>query len=764
MRRLATAAILCFVVMVLAADSQAPESAALMGYLAENARVERDWEMKFRSIPQPDNMRRYMERLSARPHHVGSAYDKENADWLLSTFKSWGLDARIETFDVLFPTPKQRLVEMVEPVKFTAKLEEPTLPVDPTSGQKAEQLPTYNAYSIDGDVTAPLVFVNYGIPEDYERLERMGVSVKGAIVIAKYGNSWRGIKPKVAAEHGAVGCLIYSDPRDDGYYQGDVFPKGPWRPQEGVQRGSVMDMPVYPGDPLTPGIGATPDAKRMAITDVKTFTKIPVLPISYADATPLLENLGGEVIPERWRGALGFTYHVGPGPAKVHLVVKSNWDRKPVNDVVVRIPGSTYPDEWVIRGNHHDAWVNGAQDPISGQVALMEELRGYAELLKQGWRPKRTIIYAAWDGEEEGLLGSTEWGEAHADELRQKAVAYINSDSNSRGYLGLIGSHTLEQLVNDVARDITDPEKNISVWKRAQLLRIQRAGEREEGGGGRRQQPPEDRERLRREGVLHLDALGSGSDYTVFLDHLGIASVNIGYGGEAGGGIYHSIYDDFYWYTHFDDPQFVYGRALAQTGGTMVMRLADADLLPFSFGRFSDTIHKYAEELEKLAKDKRDEIVERNREIEEGLFAATSDPTKKYVAPSKEEVPPFLNFAPLHNGAEMLARAAERYEAARRKAEQGGLRAQLAAVNAKIIQSERAMTSPDGLPNRSWFKHQIYAPGFYTGYGVKTIPAVREAIEQKQWREADAQIARVGQVLANEAKVIEDAASALGAQ
>jgi N-acetylated-alpha-linked acidic dipeptidase len=753
------AAVLCVMVFVLAAGSQAPEPAALAGYSAGNGRAERDWETKFRAIPQPENLRRYMERLSARPHHVGSAYDKDNAEWLLSTFKSWGLDAHIETFDVLFPTPKQRLVEMVEPVKFTAKLEEPAVPGDPTSGQKSEQLPTYNAYSIDGEVTAPLVFVNYGVPEDYERLERMGVSVKGAIVIARYGASWRGIKPKVAAEHGAVGCLIYSDPRDDGYYQGDVFPKGAWRPKDGVQRGSVMDMPIYPGDPLTPGVGATAEAKRLPLSEVKTFTKIPVLPMSYADAAPLLENLGGEVAPERWRGALGFTYHVGPGPAKVHLVVKANWDRKPVNDVIVKIPGAMHPDEWVIRGNHYDAWVNGAQDPVSGQVAMMEELRGYAELLKAGWKPKRTIIYAAWDGEEEGLLGSTEWGEAHDEELQQHAVAYINSDSNSRGYLGLVGSHTLEQLVNDVAHDITDPEKNISVWKRAQLRRIQRAGEREPGG--MRPGEGEDRERLRREGVLHLDALGSGSDYTVFLDHLGIASVNIGYGGEAGGGIYHSVYDDFYWYTHFDDPQFVYGRALAQTGGTMVMRLADADLLPFSFARFSDTIRKYVDELEKLAKDKREEIVERNREIDEGMFTATADPTKKFVPPSKEEAPPFLNFAPLRNGAELLARAAERYEAARRKAEQAGLKAPLAAVNAKIIESERALMLPDGLPNRPWFKHQIYAPGFYTGYGVKTIPAVREALEQKQWNEAEAQMARVGKVLAREAKVIEEAASAL---
>ena len=459
-----------------------------------------------------------------------------------------------------FPLRKCGSSNCVEPTKFTAKLQEPALAIDPTSNQQAEQLPTYNAYSADGDVTAPLVYVNYGIPDDYEKLERMGVSVKGAIVIARYGNSWRGIKPKVAAEHGAVGCLIYSDPADDGYVQGDVFPIGAWRPRDGVQRGSVADMPLYPGDPLTPGVGATKDAKRLELKDAKTLTKIPVLPISYADAQPLLAALKGEVVPDGWRGSLPQTYHVGPGPAKVHLKVQSNWDIKPLYDVIVKIPGSTSPDEWIVRGNHHDAWVNGAEDPVSGTVALMEEARGLATLLKQGWKPKRTIIYCVWDGEEPGLLGSTEWGETHADELRQHAVAYINSDGNARGYLTMGGSHTLEAFINGVARDIQDPEKKIPVWKRDQLKAIADA------------KTPEDRKDVRDRADLRIDALGSGSDWTVFLDHLGIASLDLGYGDEDGGGIYHSIYDDFYWYTHFSDTDFSYGRALSQTAGTAVMQ------------------------------------------------------------------------------------------------------------------------------------------------------------------------------------------------
>ncbi|MGB2869414.1 MAG: M28 family metallopeptidase [Bacteroidota bacterium] len=706
----------------------------------------REWETKFRSIPSQDKLRENMQRLSARPHHVGSAYDKENAEWILSKFKEYGLDAHIESFDVLFPTPKERVVELVEPEKFAAGLAEPNEPVDPTSGQSNEQLPSYNAYSADGDVTAPLVYVNYGIPDDYERLERLGISVKGAIVIARYGASWRGIKPKVAAEKGAVGCIIYSDPHEDGYFQGDVFPSGPYRNKNGVQRGSVMDMPIYAGDPLTPGVGSTPKAKRLALKDVEVFTKIPVLPISYGDAQPLLAALAGPVAPDSWRGSLPITYHIGPGPAKVHLKVKANWDTKRIYDVIGTIPGSTYPDEWVVRGNHHDAWVNGAEDPTSGMVSVLEEARALGELVKQGWKPKRTIVYCAWDGEEEGLLGSTEWAEAHADELSQKAAIYINSDSNGRGYLGVSGSHILEKFVNSVARDIEDPEKKISVWKRLQLARISNA------------RTPEDRTEIRQRPDLRIGALGSGSDYTVFLDHLGIPSLNLGYGGEDGGGIYHSIYDDFYWFTKFSDSDFSYGRALAQTAGTTVIRIADADLLPFEFSNFSETVRKYRDELKKLLKDRQDQVKEKNKEISEGVFSATADPKETFVPPSEEEVPPHLNFAPLDNAVETLQKSAEHYEKALSHSEKSPLPG---SINGTLMQTERKLVHKDGLPGRPWFKHLVYAPGLYTGYGVKTIPGVREAIEQKKWKEAEQEIIRAASVLTDEASVIESAAAEL---
>ena len=735
-------------------NSVAANSTALTGYSPSASQSERDWESRFRAIPDPANLRSYMQRLSAHPHHVGSPYDKDNAEWILAHFKEWGLDAHIEQFDVLFPTPKVRLLEMVSPTRFTAKLEEPALAVDPTSNQKSEQLPTYNAYSIDGDVTAPLVFVNYGLPEDYEKLDRLGISVKGSIVIAKYLHSWRGVKPKVAAEHGAIGCLIYSEPQDDGYTHDNVFPAGPMRPPDGVQRGSVMDFAsVSPGDPLTPGIGATPDAKRLAVKDAKSITKIPVLPISYGDAQPLLAALAGPMAPEEWRGSLPIPYHVGPGPAQVHLKVAFNWDIKPVYDVIAKIPGSVEPNEWIIRGNHHDAWVNGAEDPISAQVSLLEEARGLSLLLKQGWKPRRTIIYCAWDGEEPMLLGSTEWVETHADELREHAAVYINTDGNDRGILNMNGSHSLEQFINGVAREIEDPETKMTVWQRAQLTAI--AGARS----------ADDRKEIRQRPDLRIGALGSGTDFTAFIDHIGVATLDLSYAGEDEEGIYHSIYDDFYWYTHFSDTDFVYGRALAQTVGTSVMRLADAQALPFDFTDFADTVGMYTKELQKLLSDKQDEIRERNQEIEEGMFKATFDPRRPTVVPVKEAIPPHLNFAPLQNALDSLTRSATHYQqslsAIQPNLDHEKLASPLRVLNRELIETERKLTNVDGLPRRSWYKHLLYAPGVYSGYGVKTVPGVREGIEQKRYGEAELEIVRVSKALEDESSQIELAARQL---
>jgi N-acetylated-alpha-linked acidic dipeptidase len=667
---------------------------------------ELEWEEKFRAIPRADLLKEYMHFLTAEPHHIGSAAGKRYAEWIRDRFKAWGLSATLEEFDVLFPTPRERLLELLTPEMYQAKLKEPVLAADPDSGD-ANQMPTYNAYSGDGDVTAPLVYVNYGVPSDYEQLARMGVDVKGKIVIARYGASWRGIKPKVAYEHGAVGCLIYSDPQDDGYYQGEVYPEGPYRPEHGVQRGSVMDMPIHPGDPLTPGWGAVKQARRLQREEAKTLMKIPVLPISYADALPLLKNLRGQVVPESWRGALPITYRVGPSTANVRLKVISDWNRHTLYNVIARIPGSAFPDEWIIRGNHHDAWVNGAADPTSGMVALMEEARAFGELLKQGWRPKRTIIFAAWDGEEPGLLGSTEWAEQHAAELKQKAVAYINSDSTGKGWLNASGSHTLEHFINNVTRAIPQPNSKQTVWEAMQARRIEQA------------RSDEEKREARERADLRIAALGSGSDYTAFIDHLGIASLNLGFGGEGGGGVYHSVYDSFTWYTKFSDGTFEYGRALAQAAGTAMMRLANASVLPFEFTNFAETVSRYVDEIARLP-----------------MQSATAR----------------IDLAPLRAAVERLTRSADAYDRALRSlAASGGFSAdhlpELRALNALLFQSERRLTSEAGLPRREWFKHQIYAPGFYTGYGVKTLPGVREAIEEKQWAEAAAQIQVVSKTL-----------------
>jgi len=688
-------------------------------------------EAKFDAALSRENQEAWLKRLAARPHHVGSPYGKENAELIASLFRSWGYDTAIERFDVLFPTPKTRVVELIAPERFRAKLAEPALAEDATSGQAAEILPPFNAYSIDGDVTGELVYVNYGIPKDYEVLERNGIDVRGKIVIARYGGSWRGIKPKVAAEHGAIGCLIYSDPRDDGYFQGDVYPKGAYRSDGSAQRGSVADMPTYPGDPLTPGVGATANAKRLDRRDAATITKIPVLPISYGDALPLLRALGGPVAPTDWRGALPITYHLGAGPARVHMKLEFDWKLVPAYDVIARLRGSDLADQWILRGNHHDGWVHGARDPISGMVALMEEARAVAELTKSGWRPRRTIVYAGWDAEEPGLLGSTEWVETHLAELKEHAAVYINSDSNSRGFLDVGGSHTLERLVTEVARDVEDPQRGVSVLQRLVAFEMTQATQ------------PEKQKEIRERTLMRLDALGSGSDYTPFLQHAGIASLNVGYGGEGEYGVYHSAYDSIDHFLRFGDPKFDYGIAQAKTTGRMTLRLANADFLPFQITTFADTVSRYASEIETLVKSMREETEEKNRQIRERTMELAADPTKPFAMPKMEEPVPFLALSPLQNAVAHLKNAARAFDAA-------------ASHDDKVIMRlEQALTREQGLPMRPWYKHHVYAPGFYTGYGVKTLPGVREAIEQRKWKEANEQVVILAEVLEGYARLLE---------
>ena len=705
----------------------------IMGFADSNATRQLGWEKQFDAQIKAANMDEWMKSLTAHPHHVGSPHDKANAEYMANLFKQWGYQTEIVTYYPLFPTPKLRVLELLGSKPYKAKLEEPALKEDKTSGQKAEQLPTYNAYSADGDVTAELVFVNRGIPADYEELERMGINVKGKIVIARYGGSWRGIKPKVAAEHGAVGCLIYSDPQDDGYAQGDVYPQGPFRRSDGVQRGSVMDMPVYPGDPLTPGIGATKDAKRVDRKDAITIMKIPVLPISYDDALPLLQSLGGPVAPQSWRGALPITYHIGPGKEKVHLQLAFNWDLKPLYNVIAKLPGSQYPDEWVIRGNHHDGWVNGAADPISGMVAELEEAHAIGELAKKGFRNKRTLVYCAWDGEEPALLGSTEWVEDHADELKQKAVAYINSDGNSRGFISAGGSHTLEPFFNEVMNEVIDPQTGVTISERRYAQSLVTS-------------PEANRSKLIGNKSIKLSALGAGSDYTPFLQHLGIATLDLGFGGEGSGGEYHSIFDSYDLFTRFKDPGFQYGVALSKTAGRATMRLANADVLPVDYNSFYKTVADYAVEIKTMIENMRTQTEIQNRMIKEKMFDLVKDPQKTYYAPAAKEAVPFLNFSDLENALAQLKSSVEEFQ----KLYAGAIKlpaAKQQQLNAILYKSERKLLNDKGLPRRPWYQHQIYAPGFYTGYGVKTLPGIREGIEERHWQEAQENIEAATQSL-----------------
>ena len=721
-----------FTASLLAADP----ASELLGFLPERVATQTEWERKFDAQLNPADLRAWLEQMASEPNHVGSPHDKANAEFTLAKFQEWGWDAHIETFSVLYPTPISHSLAMVAPTAFTAKLHEPAIAGDRSSANTRDALPPYHAYGADGDVTAELVYVNRGMPDDYKELESHGISVKGRIVIVRYGGGWRGLKPKLAHQHGAIGCLIYSDPRDDGYGAGDTYPTGGYRPADAVQRGSVADMPIYPGDPLTPGVGATQDAKRLTLAEAKTILKIPVMPISYADAQPLLVALAGPVAPAGWRGGLPITYHLGPGPAKVHMAVSSDWSLKTIYNVIATLKGSELPDEWVLRGNHRDGWVFGAWDPLSGHGAMLAEAKAIGALARQGWRPKRTLVYCSWDGEEPGLLGSTEWAETHAEELQRKAVLYVNSDTNTRGFLQAAGSHALQSFVNQVAGSVRDPQVGVSVLERLKALLLVR--------GNRGEASPEERAvatRIAAGQPVPIAALGSGSDFTPFLQHLGIGTLNLEYGGEdQQSGVYHSVYDTFDHYDRFGDPGYHYGVALAETIGRVVLRVANADLLPVHQGDFGDTVVRYLEEIHALADNLRSSTERMNRLIDANTLVLAADPTEPYVQPARSEPVPFLNLAALDNSVHRLALSAKACDDAGTQALASGLKltaVQRAELETLLQGMEQSLTDAAGLPGREWFRHMIYAPGLLTGYGVKTLPGVREAIESRRWAEAE---------------------------
>ncbi|CAD2249260.1 transferrin receptor-like dimerization domain-containing protein [Xanthomonas arboricola] len=734
---------LAFVAPSLAAQPAA-QPAALPGYDAAAAQAQRALEARFDRGLRDADYRGWLKQWSSAPNHVGSPHNLENARDLQNRLRGYGWDARIETFEVLWPSPKSSQLELLGPKPYVARLKEPPLPGDSTSTQTENVLPPYVIYGGNGDVTGDLVYVNYGIAEDYEALARNGVDVRGKIVIARYGKGWRGLKPRLAQEHGAIGAIIYSDPRDDGYFQDRAYPDGPARNQWSVQRGSVANFAIYPGDPLTPGVGASKGAKRLKIDQAGSVLKIPTLPISWGDAQPLLAALGGPVAPEDWRGALPITYRIGgDDTARVHLKVDAEWGSKTIYNVIATLRGSEYPDQWVVRGNHRDGWVFGAADPLSGTTALLAEAKAIGELARQGQRPKRTLVYASWDGEEAGLLGSTEWAEQHADELRRKAVLYVNTDGNGRGFLTAGGSHALQRLVNGVAADLRDPDSGVSVLER------QRARARIDALAPTAKPAQKDiAKQLAAGGDVPLKALGSGSDYSPFLQHLGLTTLDLGYGGQGGGsGVYHSLYDSYDYFARYIDPDFSYLPLLSQTVGRTVLRVANAPVLPQRFGDFADAVAGYAQELKQQADSDRTAARTQAELLQAGAYAAVDNPNRPQRAPEPKAAVPQIDFAALDQAITRLQTSARRYDDAL-ASRGGGLDARVRGkLNASLQRIDQTLLAEGGLPGRPWYRNLIYAPGLATGYEVKTLPGIREALEDRSWEDLNAYIVQTAAVL-----------------
>lgn len=656
------------------------------------------YESIFLSIPSAERAREHLRYYTSMPHMAGSKEDYEQAVYTRDKWRECGIPAELVEYRVLLAYPKERVVEMTRPeaARFRASLSEDPIAEDPTSTDP-RAVPLFNGYSASGDVTAELVYVNHGLPEDYDKLQELGVDVKGKIAIARYGRSFRGIKAMVAEERGAIGLLIYSDPADDGYMKGDVYPKGPWRSASSAQRGSVQFLSIYPGDPLTPGVGATVEAKRLSLDQAKNIPRIPVQPLSYRDAAPLLQALEGKNVPSGWQGGLPFAYHTGPGPAVVHVKTEMDFQVRPIWNVIGRIDGAVEPDRWVILGNHRDAWVFGAVDPSSGSSVMLEVARGLGELLKRGWRPRRTVILASWDGEEFGLLGSTEWVEHHAQMLRAQAVAYLNVDSAVSGQrFGASATPSLAGLIRHVTRDVVDPASGKSVyesWRQRPRVREGR---------------PEDQT----DSEPRVGRLGSGSDYTPFLQHLGIAAVDMGFGGDYG--VYHSIYDSFHWMEKFGDPTFAYHRTAAQVWGLIALRLAEAEVLPFDYTEYAKQLHNYVQEIEARLDKPRDTL----------------------------DLTPLRQAIALFNAAALLAQAET--ERARNTSATAKDRRDL---NDRLMLTERAFIDPDGLPRRPWYKHVIYAPGLYAGYAADILPGLARAIKDQNWEAARAHIQHLSRII-----------------
>jgi N-acetylated-alpha-linked acidic dipeptidase len=671
---------------------------------------ELDLEKKFIAVPDAKLAEDHLRTLTQAPHIAGSPEDKATADYVAKKFRDAGLDTEIVEYKVWMNYPSEIRVDLTAPqgVEMHGPHRE-HVEGDPYQDDPRVVTP-YNGMSPSGDVEADVVYANYGSPDDFDKLKQMDVDVRGKIVIVRYGENFRGVKEFVAQERGAAGVIIYSDPKDDGYYRGDPYPKGPWRPATGVQRGSVGYMFQFPGDPTTPGTASTPnlpDTKRLTAAESEQMPKVPVTPISYADASPILEHLGGPQSPREWQGALPFTYHVGPGPSKIRMHLKQDYQFRTIWDVIGKVRGTAFPDEWVVAGNHRDAWVYGAVDPNSGTAAMLESVHGFGELLKSGWKPKRTIVICSWDAEEEGLIGSTEWGEDHAQELA-KAAAYFNMDVAVSGKkFGASGTPTLKEFIREIAKAVPSPQGGTvyDSWKQSQST----SDHPQETSTFR---PPP--------AATHNDVpvgdLGSGSDYTVFLQHLGVPSTDISSSGDYG--VYHSVFDNFAWFKKFGDPDFLYEQEMARVYGLEILRMSDVDVLPYDYENYGKEILVYLDAARNKSKER---FGERSPD-----FAAAFEGARRLQ----------------DMGAKMLQK-------------QRKMPASPERLNGKLREAERALLIPEGLPNRPWFRHAIYAPGQYTGYAAVVIPGVNEAIDRGDRHRTEQQIAALAAALNRAVKALD---------
>ena len=720
MKRFSGSVLACALLLfnVKGTNSLPPESnhdnSSLFGFREASAELKA--ESRFLAVPDPKRAEEHLRILTQVPHIAGSPEDKATADYVASKFREAGLETEIAEYRVWFNYPSEISVDMTAPAGVV--MHGPSrehVEGDPFQDDPRITTP-YNGMSPSGDVEAEVVYANYGSPEDFEKLAQMKVDVRGKIVLVRYGQNFRGVKTFIAQERGAAGVIIFSDPADDGWKRGDKYPRGPWRPDTGAQRGSVGYMFEFAGDPTTPGIAAVPslpDSKRIPPQQSAQMPKIPTTPLSYADAWPILEHLGGPESPREWQGALPFTYHVGPGPAKVKIHLKQDYQYRTIWDVIGRIRGSELPDEWVVAGNHRDAWVYGAVDPNSGTAAMLESVHGIGELLKSGWKPKRTLVFGSWDAEEEGLIGSTEWGEEHAEELK-RAIAYFNMDVAVSGpKFGASAVPSLKQFLREVTKAVPSPAGGTvyEAWRRSNQAGTESFNPQETSGSTFR--PPAAQARP----DAAVGDLGSGSDYTVFLQHLGVPSTDIGSTGSYG--VYHSTFDDFNWFKKFGDPEFVYEQEMARVYGLEAVRMADADVLPFDYEEYGKEIMAYIDGAKKKAESK------------------------------------FGNRMPDFSGAAEAAKhfqdAGARILSKEKKPPQDPSK-----LNHALREAERALLLPEGLPTRPWYRHAIYAPGRYTGYAAVVIPGVNEAIDAGDLERTRQQVAALAAALQRAANILEN--------